>query len=210
MNTQEQQITETTYRASYTDEGTIEIQYRWASQTYDEGEWDIAAASRFDADGGEWVGPVDAILSGFGYARTGEWDGDYASLRELRELDNPMMGGGVSAQRYEIEAWLGGIEATAEQIETLMQVSDLVAARYGDDAQEQQTAAMSAALQVVLGDDTLDQIGARWRASRESERQSMAELTGAMIAASQDMSQSEVGRVAGVDRMTVRKALGLR
>jgi hypothetical protein len=40
------------------------------------------AAGTFDADGGEWVGPVDAMLAEAGYVRTGDWSGDTAPVRK--------------------------------------------------------------------------------------------------------------------------------
>ena len=50
-----------------------------------------------------------------------------------------------------------------------------------------------------------------WHAARDRERLLAAELYAAIrLAVNEGMSESEAARVAGVDRMTVRRALGKR
>jgi DNA invertase Pin-like site-specific DNA recombinase len=57
----------------------------------------------------------------------------------------------------------------------------------------------------------LADVGEAWNAARAHERALAADLYAAIVAAVQGgMSQSQAARVAGVDRMTVRRALGLR
>lgn len=54
-------------------------------------------------------------------------------------------------------------------------------------------------------------MGKRWNAAREKERALAAELYGAIREAVEGgMTEAEAARVAGVDRMTVRRALGKR
>lgn len=57
----------------------------------------------------------------------------------------------------------------------------------------------------------LEAVGKRWNAAREKERALAAELYGAIREAVEGgMTEAEAARVAGVDRMTVRRALGKR
>lgn len=55
----------------------------------------------------------------------------------------------------------------------------------------------------------LTQVSKRWHAARTKERQLAAELYAAIrLAVNEGMTESEAARVANVDRMTVRRALG--
>jgi predicted DNA-binding protein (UPF0251 family) len=55
----------------------------------------------------------------------------------------------------------------------------------------------------------LAQTAKRWHAARDRERQLAAQTYEAIrLAVNEGMSESEAARVAGVDRMTVRRALG--
>jgi DNA invertase Pin-like site-specific DNA recombinase len=55
----------------------------------------------------------------------------------------------------------------------------------------------------------LEAVGKRWNAARSRERELAAELYEAIREAVEGgMSEAEAARVAGVDRMTVRRALG--
>ena len=55
----------------------------------------------------------------------------------------------------------------------------------------------------------LHKIGKAFHVARERERQAAAKLYEAIrLAVLEGMSESEAARVAGVDRMTVRRALG--
>jgi DNA invertase Pin-like site-specific DNA recombinase len=59
--------------------------------------------------------------------------------------------------------------------------------------------------------DDLRRIGAKWTRARDVERAAAEATYAAIVAAIADgMSESEAARVAGVDRMTVRRALGKR
>lgn len=111
--------------------------------------------------------------------------------------------------RHDIEAWLGtaAADATDEQINTLTQAADTIADRWPDpDDADSREQALSAAAQVILGDDTLEAIAASWQAARRVERDRMAALTGALIAT--PGSERELSERANVARMTLRKALG--
>lgn len=51
--------------------------------------------------------------------------------------------------------------------------------------------------------------GHAWDLAKQKERELMTELYAAIVAASADgMPETQIAKVAGVDRMTVRRALG--
>jgi DNA invertase Pin-like site-specific DNA recombinase len=57
----------------------------------------------------------------------------------------------------------------------------------------------------------LEAVGKRWQRARDKERALAADLYDAIREAVEGgMSEHEAARVAGVDRMTVRRALGKR
>lgn len=67
---------------------------------------------------------------------------------------------------------------------------------------------MSAAPSATSADE-LGKIGSRWHKARERERALAVELYAAIVAAvDSGMSEVQAAKVAGVDRMTVRRALG--
>ena len=91
----------------------------------------------------------------------------------------------------------------------------MIAARYpGRDHgqhpdEEMMGEAMSGAIRVLLGDDTLEGLSAAWQRARAAERDAMARLTGAIIASAvQGQPETVIAERAGVNRLTVRKALG--
>lgn len=118
-------------------------------------------------------------------------------------------------QPYELDAWLGDTELTDEQRATFARTVEAIADRYpgrehGQHPDEESIAeAMTGALQVLLGDDTLEGLSAAWQRARAAEREAMGRLTGAIIATVQaGVPEVQVAERARVTRMTVRKALG--
>lgn len=111
-------------------------------------------------------------------------------------------------EEYELDAWLGDTEITGEQRAALHRAWGMAAARYGDDLDDDREQAFSGAAQVILGDATLNGVAEAWARARRAEREAMAVLTGAIIAASETMSESAISSTTGINRMTVRKALG--
>ena len=91
-------------------------------------------------------------------------------------------------QPYELDAWLGDTELTDEQRATFARMVEAIADRYpgrehGQHPDEESIAeAMSGAMQVMLGDDTLEGLSAAWQRARAAEREAMERLTGAIIA----------------------------
>lgn len=118
----------------------------------------------------------------------------------------------MSTQRHEIAAWLGPALAdlSDEQVDQIADAFETIQARYeGKDADDDAEAARSGAAQVIIGDDDLETIAAAYLAARRLERERMAALTGAIAAtAAQGESEVRIADMAGVTRMTVRKALG--
>lgn len=72
-----------TATATYTDTGHLTI-------TIDGVEMTVGT---FDADGGEWIAPVDALLAKAGYRRTGDWGGDNAPIEPLVTSETVRHGG---------------------------------------------------------------------------------------------------------------------
>lgn len=113
-------------------------------------------------------------------------------------------------QEHELTAWLGDVTVTDEQRAALHRASDMIDARYPDpdDRNDAGQIAFTAAAQVILGDATLNEHATAWSKARAAERDAMAALTGAIIAASADTAEAAIAQRTGVNRMTVRKALG--
>ena len=110
-------------------------------------------------------------------------------------------------QPYELDAWLGDTELTAEQRTTLESAIDHLNTRYDDE--DAVGEGMGGALRVILGDDTLEGVAAEWARARAAERDAMARLAGAIIAAAvQGVPETTIAERTVVNRMTVRKALG--
>ena len=111
-------------------------------------------------------------------------------------------------QRYELEAWLGPALAgmTPDQVDAMARYADAIKDRYDDEALR--GLAAGGALLVTLADSTLEQLGRELASARREERETMAILTGALIASADTDSESSLARRAGVTRVTVRRALG--
>ena len=111
-------------------------------------------------------------------------------------------------QPYELDAWLGDTDLTAERRTAFEDAIDRLNARYADDG-DAVGEGMGGALMVILGDDTLEGVAGEWSRARAAERDAMARLTGAIIAAAvQGVPETAIAQRTGVNRMTVRKALG--
>lgn len=110
---------------------------------------------------------------------------------------------------HELNAWLGDVTVTDEQRAALHRAADMTTARYPHpDQRGDAETAFTAASQLILGDATLTETAATYAAARRAEREAMAALTGAMIAASATTREAAISRETGMNRMTVRKAIG--
>ena len=65
---------------------------------------------------------------------------------------------------------------------------------------------LTGALQVILGDDTLDALGAARQRALVAAGEAHSQLIGAVIA-SRDLGPSEISRRSGLSRVSVTKAL---
>ncbi len=113
-------------------------------------------------------------------------------------------------------AWLGPAADTItdDQLTTLDAASTAIDARWPDpDLADTRERALSAAAQVILGDETLETVAAGWHVARAAEQDARAKLTGALIASATGArsgagSEADLVARAQASRLTVRKALG--
>lgn len=117
--------------------------------------------------------------------------------------------------RYDAIAWLGDFAtyATDEQIDTLTAAFARVDDRYPEDFPGEMAGARgnaaSGAGYIVLGDATLAELADAWSRARAVERAAMETLTGALIASAElGMSEMDMQRATGLNRGTIRKAVG--
>jgi len=109
-----------------------------------------------------------------------------------------------------LAAWLGPVAdtATPDHLAAITAAEREIAARYpDDDLRDDREDALSSAVQVIVGDGTLEEAGAEWRRARAAEMTAHAHLTGAIIA-SRNLPETEIERRTGMSRMSIRKALG--
>lgn len=100
---------------------------------------------------------------------------------------------------------------TDEQKMTISQAVDMIQGRWpGDDLYPQRDTALAAALEVILGDGTDQEIAQEFIAAHTAYMDASTKLGGAIIATSLLSDESEVKMAArlGVTRPTIRKALG--
>ena len=118
----------------------------------------------------------------------------------------------MSMQPYELDAWLGDARDTMtdEQVASFARLVDRIGDRWHDDDDvAERTEAMRGALQIILGDATLAEVGRDLRRVRVAEREAAARLTGALLAgAAAGIAETVMAEESGVSRPTVRKALG--
>ena len=113
-------------------------------------------------------------------------------------------------QEYERDAWLGPAleQMTDEQLKAFDDAARQIFDRYPaiEDDPDAATEALSGALMVILGDDTLDGLGGAYRQAVEAASEAHGRLIGAVIA-SRDLGPSEISRQSGLSRVSVTKAL---
>ena len=117
---------------------------------------------------------------------------------------------------HELAAFLGDIadELTAEQVRDLERVAERVNARFPAaelDDPAPATEALSGAVIVALGDETVETLAAGLRAARAEAERAYYQLAGAMMWEQQHTGESDykLATRTGQARGTVRKALGL-
>lgn len=112
----------------------------------------------------------------------------------------------------DLRPWLGDAwdELTADQLDRLCDESDRIAVRHPDtDDEHLRQAALSAAVQYVLGETTVTDAGAALRAARRALDDAMAASKQvAAMACADGMDETKAAPAAGIDRMTLRRVLG--
>lgn len=120
----------------------------------------------------------------------------------------------MTTTREDLTPWLGDTAAdlTTEQLDRLCAEADRIDARYPDpDEADERNAALSAAVQYLLGDADASTAGAELAAARAAaERAMVAAQQIAVMTVADGGSEAETARRIGVTRMTVRQALGKR
>jgi hypothetical protein len=107
--------------------------------------------------------------------------------------------------------WLGPAveELTDAQLDRFESIWNDVEERYADDDEDTRSEVLTAAVQYLLNETTIDKAGARRLATRtESLRASAAAQQIALMAIEDGMSETEAARRASIDRMWLRKRLG--
>jgi hypothetical protein len=118
----------------------------------------------------------------------------------------------MTIQRHEIEAWLGPAYGVLTEAQIARVHPVRIWARYPDpDDSMERDAALSAATQYLLGETTIDDAGESLLRARIRASEALAAAQQIAVMAVEDgMAEAEAARLVGLDRMTVRKALGKR
>lgn len=115
---------------------------------------------------------------------------------------------------HDLMAWLGPAadDLTAEQIERVAAEAREIDERYPDpDQQHERDAALSAVVQHLLGETTAEDADRALIAARRAEREAYAAaLQVAVMLVRDGAPKATAARRAGVDRMSLLKALGER
>lgn len=108
-------------------------------------------------------------------------------------------------------AWLGPAisDATPDQLDAIARAADTINAKYADpDLADDREAALTGAVQLMLGDDTLGGLGQAYRSAAAAAETARLTLVGAVIAAHQaGASVSAIAAEAGLSRPSVYAAI---
>ncbi len=120
----------------------------------------------------------------------------------------------MPTQPHELYDWLGPAreQLTDEQIERLCAETDRIEARHpGPDGQDLRDAAMSAAVQYLLGETTIESAGRALTLARLAEDRAMsAAKQVAAMSVADGMPVKRAAERVGIDRMTLLGVLGKR
>ena len=110
-------------------------------------------------------------------------------------------------ERHELEAWLGPAleDLSPEQVDRLHREAVDIADRYPDpDDADDREAALTAAVQYMLGELTVEEAGRRRRETRAAERHARVQAIQLACMATEDgMPTASAARAAGVDRQVL-------
>lgn len=116
----------------------------------------------------------------------------------------------------DLTAYLGDFadDLTDDQRERLESAADTIAERYpvpadGEpaDVTDEREAALTSAMQHILGESTPDEVVQAWVAAKRAADEAHAAMTGMLIALSVTETEYRMARTLGLSRTTIRKAL---
>lgn len=115
--------------------------------------------------------------------------------------------------RRSIEAWLGDArgELTEEQLDTLIQLEDAIDAMNLPEDSDLAGARLTGGAEVILGDDTVQQMALAYTTARREAEDARLRLAGAVLAASMcdvDLTEADLCDMTGMSRNFVRTCLG--
>lgn len=118
-------------------------------------------------------------------------------------------------QTYELMAWLGPAadDLTAEQLDVFREAAADIQRRYPDpDEQPERDAALSATVQLLLGETSAHDAARTLVAARAEGRRAYvhAEQVAVLLHRTQGMKKAAAAEAAGIGRMSLLKALGER
>lgn len=122
----------------------------------------------------------------------------------------------MSMDTNELTAWLGPAadDLTDDQMDRLEDASRAIERRYpvpvdGElaDVAQERDAALSAALQVILGEVTVEDAAEAYCRAQLAAQSAHAGQTGAIIAAAQTTRKADLARRTGLSRVSINKAL---
>lgn len=170
-------------------------------------DWDGSAQELAD-----WVASNQNVANGDRW-RVLIWDSEDTHGEPVAEHEQASP---PPVQHHELIAWLGPAadELSAEQVDRLRAEADRITERYPDpDDQDRRDAALSAAVQYLLGETTPEDAARRHLAAqREAALASAAaaQIGTMLVADNGGKGKSEAARRVGIDRMGLLKALGER
>lgn len=114
-------------------------------------------------------------------------------------------------ERHELEAWLGPAleDLSPEQVDRLHREAEAIDARYPEpDDTDDREAALTAAVQYLLGELTVEEAGRRRRETRAAERHARVQaIQVALMAAADGLPTAAAAWAAGLDRQVlIRRA----
>ena len=118
-------------------------------------------------------------------------------------------------ERHELEAWLGPAlsDLTQEQVDRLHREAEAIKSRYpSPDDVDDREAALTAAVQYMLGELTVKEAGRRRRETKAAERHARVQaIQVALMSAEDGMPTAAAAREVGLDRQVlIRRAGGMR
>lgn len=113
----------------------------------------------------------------------------------------------ATVERHELEAWLGPAleDLTPAQVDRLLVEAAAIYDWYPDDADDRE-AALSAAVQYLLGELTVEEAGRHWREASAAERRACVQAIQVAAMAEMDgMPTADIAQAAGLPTWVVAR-----